>query len=541
MIRSIVIIQARTNSKRLPAKVLLPVKSIPLVVLASKRASNTGRKLLVVTSEEKTDDALCSELEKYKIRYYRGSLDNVLDRIICATRDLSDKTIVFRLTADNIFPDGDLLDELEKELIDLNLMYLICNGPESGLPYGVSVEIMRLKCLREAGKNTSLKFDLEHVTPYIKRTYGEHYFAKHKDLCMGNLRATIDSLSDYIKIAKVFDYFENPINTSWKELSMKLKDIDSHVITSKPINKLILGGAQFGLDYGINNSIGKPSTKQVREIISQAAANGVGYLDTARSYGNSEKVLGDVLNSGIQHNFKIITKLSPLNYCAENEKKDTIEALVRESVFESCVRLKKDQLYCLMLHRAELLRKWDSAVWKILIDLRNKKYIQKLGVSVQTPEELDYALGFDEIEVIQMPFNIFDYRWDGCIDKIQALKLKKNIIIHARSSLLQGLLVSEDKNVWKKTHSLNPSAAINWLKSNSMKYQKKSVVDLCFSYVRSQSWIDGVVVGMETIEQLQQNLLLFDRPDLSDSEVLEINNSRPVLQEKVLNPSYWSS
>ena len=539
--RSIIIIQARMNSSRLPGKVLLPIKSIPLVVLASKRASNTGRKILVVTSNEKTDDVLCSELEKYKIDYYRGSLDNVLDRFVAAMKDLSDKTIVFRLTADNIFPDGDLLDKLEKEFINSNLEYLTCNSNESGLPYGVSVEIMRLKHLREASKKTSLSFDLEHVTPYIKRKYDVNYYLHFKDLLLGNYRATIDTFNDYIKIAKVFESFDNPINVSWKDLSEKLKDIDSYVITSDPINKLILGGAQFGLDYGINNSNGQPVGSQVKEILNQASANGVKYIDTARDYGNSEEVLGKVLKSDIQHNFKVITKLSPLNNCSENESKEVIEAYVKESVFESCARLNTNQLYCLMLHRAELLKKWDSIVWKLLVDLRNKKYIQKLGVSVQTPEELDYALDFDEIEVIQMPFNIFDYRWKSSISKIQSLKCNRNIIIHARSSLLQGLLVSEDKSVWKKASLLDPSIAIDWLKLNCTKYQKSSVVDLCFAYVRAQSWIDGIVVGMETIEQLRQNLLLFDQPELTDSEIFEINHSRPILSEQVLNPSFWSS
>lgn len=537
---SIIIIQARMNSSRLPGKVLLPIKSIPIVVLASKRASNAGRKLLVVTSNEETDDVLCSELEDYKVDYYRGSLANVLNRFVSSMEGLSDRTIIFRLTADNVFPDGELLDKLEKEFVDLNLKYLACNGFESGLPYGVSVELMRLEQLREAIKNTSVKYDLEHVTPYIRRTYGEYYYSHYKNLFLGNYKATIDTFNDYMKIVKVFESFENPIDVSWKDLSKKLKDNDSHVITSSPINKLILGGVQFGLDYGINNSKGRPGASQVEKIVNQAAANGVEYIDTARDYGNSEQVLGAILNSDLKHSLKIITKLSSLSNCSENENKKVVEAYVRESVFESCASLKTNQLYCLMLHRAEFLQKWDSIVWKILIDLRSQKYIQRLGVSVQTPEELDYALGFDEIEVIQMPFNIFDYRWESCISKIQALKRKKNIIIHVRSSLLQGLLVSEDKNIWKKTHLLNPSIAINWLKLNCKKYQKNSVVDLCFSYVRAQSWIDGIVVGMETIEQLRQNLLLFDQLELTESEILEINNSRPILPEKVLNPSYWN-
>ena len=252
-------------------------------------------------------------------------------------------------------------------------------------------------------------------------------------------------------------------------------------------------------------------------------------------------MLGEVLNSDLKYNLKVLTKLSPLNNCSESDSKENIEIYVRESVFESCVRLKTNDLYCLMLHRAELLQKWDAIVWKVLIDLRNKNYIQKLGVSVQTPEELDYALGFDEIEVIQMPFNIFDYRWNNCISKIQRLKHKRNLTIHARSPLLQGLLVSENHQVWAKTHLLSPGVAIDWLRLSCKKYHKKSVVDLCFSYVRAQTWIDGVVVGMETVEQLCQNLILFDQPELTENDMLEINNSRPILPEKFLNPSYWSS
>ena len=77
--KSIVVIQARTNSKRLPAKVLLPISKLPLVVLSAKRAGNTGNKLLVVISNESKDDLLCVVLKQYSIKYYRGSLNNVLE------------------------------------------------------------------------------------------------------------------------------------------------------------------------------------------------------------------------------------------------------------------------------------------------------------------------------------------------------------------------------------------------------------------------------------------------------------------------------
>ncbi|WP_424604004.1 cytidylyltransferase domain-containing protein, partial [Acinetobacter baumannii] len=55
---SVVVLQARTNSSRLPGKVLLHLAGMPVVVLAAKRAGNTGRQVIVATSDERTDDAL---------------------------------------------------------------------------------------------------------------------------------------------------------------------------------------------------------------------------------------------------------------------------------------------------------------------------------------------------------------------------------------------------------------------------------------------------------------------------------------------------
>ena len=53
-------------------------------------------------------------------------------------------------------------------------------------------------------------------------------------------------------------------------------------------NKIILGTAQFGLDYGINNQNGKVSDKDVDQILNYAFESGIKELDTASSYGNSE-------------------------------------------------------------------------------------------------------------------------------------------------------------------------------------------------------------------------------------------------------------
>jgi len=100
--RGIVVLQARTSSTRLPCKVMLPVNKIPIVVMAALRASNTGRKVIVVTSKDSSDDDLVALLELRKLNYYRGDLNNVLDRTVQSLVEYQDETIVVRLTADNI-------------------------------------------------------------------------------------------------------------------------------------------------------------------------------------------------------------------------------------------------------------------------------------------------------------------------------------------------------------------------------------------------------------------------------------------------------
>jgi len=219
----ICVIQARTNSTRLPAKVLLPLAGYPLVVLAAKRAANNGCNVIVITSHEASDDALCDLLSKNELPFYRGSLDNTLERFINALKEYNDDTIVVRLTADNPVPDGDFINELINEYEENSLSYLCSTGEKTGLPYGLSAEVMKLRMLREAYQQTTDAYDLEHVTPFIRRKYGDKLFVKYQSLKLGGSRCTIDELQDYLDMAEVFTHLSNPLSESSFNIIKKLK------------------------------------------------------------------------------------------------------------------------------------------------------------------------------------------------------------------------------------------------------------------------------------------------------------------------------
>lgn len=543
---AIVVIQARTNSSRLPAKVLLPIKDVPMVVLAAKRAANKGAQVIVVTSEESTDDELSRVLDRYNISYFRGSLDNTLKRFIDALSDFDDEQIVVRLTADNVFPDGDLLLKLEKHFIENDLNYLICNGEKSGMPYGVSAELMKLKHLREALIYATEPDQFEHVTPYLRKKFSEIYYREYSSLSMGDFRCTVDTLDDYLLVTKIFNEVLEPIQADLFELLNILKKVNTpNKNINKELRKLVLGGAQFGGNYGINNVTGKPDIDQIRTILHKAYRTGIRVIDTARAYGDSEDVIGQTLqkHSNRGGEFRIVTKLSPLSEFNSIESETSfkeVERAVENSVLTSLFVLQMDSLDCLILHRVNHLTAFDGIVWDYLKKMKSEGRIQSLGVSVQTPEELEQALSFIDVEHLQLPFNLLDFRWEKGIQTIREIKANRNLVVHARSALLQGLLITDDSSLWSRAGVDEPNEIIRWLNRKVIEHNLESVAELCLAYVRSQDWIDGVVVGMETLTQLEQNIYLFSKEMLSQSTLDDIRNSKPLVSEQTLNPALWS-
>lgn len=518
---------------------MLPINGIPLAVLAARRAANTGREVILVTSREKTDDALFYLVAQYGIRCFRGSLDNTLERIVDALVGYEDETLVFRLTADNVFPDGSLLDQLEQDFIQRGLHYLCCNGEKSGLPYGMSAELTRVGHLREAAASTQSQYDQEHVTPFIRRKYGAAYFEKYKELRKGHFRCTIDCLDDYLAVQHVFSGFVDATRVPALDLIERLDTALYQPQQSMPAGRLVLGTVQLGLSYGIVNQSGKPDQATAEKLIKTAIANGAAYIDTARVYGNSEEVIGNVLKSGWEGRAQIVTKLSPLADCPADATSTIVNAFVDADIYQSCSALRVRHLDVLMLHRASHLTAWDGAVWARLLEHKANGTVKALGVSVQNPTELKLALGSLDVGFIQLPFNVLDWRWDYLLPEIRTQREQRALFFHVRSALLQGLLLSTNVEHWHKANVAQPEPIITWLAEQCCKTGRTNVVDFCLSFVKSLDWVDGVVVGMESLDQLTENIKILCSTDLSRQDIGMIVANRPQLEEKSLNPACW--
>lgn len=510
-----------------------------MFVLAARRAVNTGRNLVVVTSADSSDDALAEHARRNQLACFRGSLDDVLGRFVQALASHDDATIVCRLTADNVFPDGQLLDEMEKDFLARHLDYLTSTGSTSGLPYGMSAEFTYLGHLRAACAESTDPYDRQHVMPAVARRFGRTVFEGYAHARRAHDRCTVDCLDDYLRVVRVFSGVQDPVREPGLTLVGRLAALADAPIVNRPVRELILGGAQLSMDYGIANSSGKAGVREREALIKTAIMNGVSYLDTARAYGDSEETIGRVFAQGWTGRAGVITKLALLEHGLSGADQGSAAALVDASVFQSCAALRTSQLDALLLDRAPLLAAWGGAVWRRLLSLRDSGIIGSLGVSVQTPAELTAALANPDVRWVQLPLNILDSRWSGVVPLLEKARAQRPLTVHVRSALLQGLLPSADVALWRRANLADSQPVMDWLRQTAREYARSNIVDLCLAYVRAQPWVDGIVLGVDNVAQLRENLGYFCSPPLDADVLRRIELSRPVLPETVLDTGQW--
>jgi aryl-alcohol dehydrogenase-like predicted oxidoreductase len=284
-------------------------------------------------------------------------------------------------------------------------------------------------------------------------------------------------------------------------------------------NSIVLGTVQFGLDYGISNSSGKTKIDEAFRILSLASEKQITTLDTAFAYGDSQDVIGQY-HKETGHFFSINSKFKVDERISISDQLDrTLE------------KLQVDCLETYFYHRCEDLDQPD--VHQVLNSLKSKGYIKKIGVSVYTNSEFKTAIETENIDVIQIPFNLLDnFSRRGALLKLAKQQGKE---IQCRSVFLQGLFFMEPNAIPPKLKDLTPY--IEKLKQLAQK-MKISVEEMALKYALAQLLINDVLIGVNTQQQLAANLIN-SKLELPDSLVQEIDFIN-VIEADLLNPQNWA-
>jgi aryl-alcohol dehydrogenase-like predicted oxidoreductase len=283
--------------------------------------------------------------------------------------------------------------------------------------------------------------------------------------------------------------------------------------------KLALGTAQFGQPYGIASPQPQIPYLESKLIIDYSASQGMTLLDTAMGYGDSEARLGEI---GVD-DWKIVSKLP------EVPDVENITIWIFNAVKSSLEKLKVESLYGLLLHRpTQLLGIKGPEIYAALQRLKAEGFVQKTGVSIYGPDELEGFFAVGEFDLVQSPLSVLDRRLitSGWLAKLA----DRGVEVHARSVFLQGLLLmSADQRpqkfdrwsgLWDRYQE--------WITVSGL-----SPLEACLSYALAIPQIQQVVVGVNGLDHIKEILQADTNPAPIWSPALA------TVDEELLNPSAW--
>jgi aryl-alcohol dehydrogenase-like predicted oxidoreductase len=277
------------------------------------------------------------------------------------------------------------------------------------------------------------------------------------------------------------------------------------------VKPVLLGTAQWGLDYGITNARGLLADEALHDIVSEARSWGIEALDTSPAYGTAESRIPQFASG-----FRIQTKCLTAN----NSKRTPTESFWH-SVSACAARPE-----CLLIHD------WSSAspseranAVKEIEDLRDSGEVLAVGVSAYSEADIEDALSmFRTLDVVQVPTSILDQRLVG--SSVIGSARSGSTRIQARSIFLQGVLLSEDNHF-----SSHPDV---------LRFNKRaaeigmSQLKLALAYLAAQEWVDEVTFGVTSSSEL--NAIMRTMTDsLGGADISALASS----DDSLLDPRSW--
>lgn len=242
------IIQARTSSTRLPRKILLElpygsgITVLQQVIRRIRRAKKINE-IIVATTTKKADDIITKIAKKEKVKFFRGSEKNVLERHYLAARKFKIDIIV-RVTSDCPCVDPETLDKLINLHIKTKADFTT-NCLSKTFPHGIDAEVYNFFSLEKAYINAIEDYEKEGVSEYIYKTRPKDFKIKtlkaDKKTFSPDIRITLDTLEDYALLCAVFHLLKNFPNFGTEEI-IKLFQTNPwlYLINKRVVNKKLL-------------------------------------------------------------------------------------------------------------------------------------------------------------------------------------------------------------------------------------------------------------------------------------------------------------
>ena len=285
--------------------------------------------------------------------------------------------------------------------------------------------------------------------------------------------------------------------------------------------KIAIGTAQFGMRYGVSNDHGQVPQPEAKSLLDWALEAGITTLDTASSYGESERRLGGC-GAG---RFDVVSKVKALPSTARD-----IESWVLDEVEKSIELLRVEALQGCLVHSPEdLLGPRGDKIYKAMLSAKEQGLARNIGVSIYSPAQLDELVSRYMFDIVQAPMNVFDRRLhsSGWLHRLS----EQGIQVHVRSIFLQGLLLMRPDQ--------RPSYFQQWWQifSSYDRYIEKtscSALEACIGFIKQFTMIDTVIIGLTSLSQLKRIYEIF----LDEDKIL-VPDGLQSEELGLIDPSNW--
>ena len=301
--------------------------------------------------------------------------------------------------------------------------------------------------------------------------------------------------------------------------------------TGFEISEIALGAVEIGMKYGIvaAGDAEQPDYASAEWLLNRALDLGINFIDTARTYGDSESFIGRAL-SARRNEFILASKVPAFQ--DQGSGGSILRQRVVASVKKSLRELRTDVIDLMMIHSgtAETIR--DGAIASTLSELRDSGWIRTIGITVYGNEAAMLAIASAAYDCVQIAYSVLDRRPE---QNVLAAAQEHDIGIISRSVLLKGAISHRIRHMPVALSGI--AAAVGKLET-LLGREVESLPELAYRYVLSHPVPGTALVGTARVTELEAAIRFADRGPLSESMLSSIR-SLPMLDPFLLDPSNW--
>lgn len=295
--------------------------------------------------------------------------------------------------------------------------------------------------------------------------------------------------------------------------------------------KLCLGTVQFGMDYGVFNTL-KKEPQYCMKCLDYATKNGIDAIDTATAYGTAEEIVGKFLEKKTVSREKLYISTKLLPNILDDCKKEDYVSVIKKNLQKSLNILHTEYVDAYYFHSSRYA--FRPELLEAISTVQKEGLAKRIGVSVYYPDEALACFESSNINCIQAPYSIFDHRMKE--QDVFGKGKSAGFNIDVRTVFIKGLIRLKEAEVPEYLAKAKP--ILNKL-DKLCQETGFSRIDLSMGYVKREKAINHLVFGVRTLEQLKEDMDSFNK-EISEDIFQEIDKEFSGISADLVVPSLWA-